>query len=256
MTERPAPPEDAAALVRLRLLRLLGDERFHPGELVGSERALAERFGVSRSLLRQAVDRLEDEGRVRRATGRTGGVFAHDGKVQRHLNTTMGVPEMVRRQGMRVATTVLRAELGVPGPDERRALRLGEGEQVVRVVRLRRVDDVPWSLDRSVLPARRYPGLLQHDLTESLYATLTARYGLELDRADETVEAVPATAEQARLLQVPAGAALLAIRRTAHDVDGAAVEHALDFFRADRTRVHLQKLGANWKRVARRERGG
>jgi GntR family transcriptional regulator len=250
VTEGVRPADLAHAAVR----RLLREERFHPGESLGSERALAERLGVGRTVLRQALDRLEDEGVVRRSLGRSGGVFAHDGRLERHLNTTLGVPEMVRAQGLRVATRVLSATLGVPLPDEARNLRLGHDEPVLRIVRLRLVEDVPWSLDTSVLPSRRYPGLLQRDLTGSLYAVLTAEYGLELDRADETVEAVPATAEQAVLLQITVGAAVLEIRRTAHQVDGAPVEYAHDFFRADRTRVHLQKLGTNWKRTVRRER--
>ncbi len=230
------------------------EERFHPGECLGSERALAERLGVGRAVLRQALDRLEDEGVVRRALGRAGGVFAHDGRLERHLNTTLGVPEMVRAQGLRVTTRVLSATLGVALPDEVRNLRLPGDEPVVRVVRLRLVEGVSWSLDTSVLPSRRYPGLLRRDLTGSLYALLSTEYGLELDRADETVEAVPATAEQAGVLDVPVGAALLEIRRTAFGVDGAAVEYAHDFFRADRTRVHLSKLGTNWKRTVRRSR--
>lgn len=237
------------------LRRLLREERFHPGESLGSERALAQRLGVGRTVLRQALERLEEEGVVRRSLGRTGGVFAHDGRLERHLNTTLGVPEMVRRQGLQVATKVLTATLGVAWPDESRNLALPPDEPVLRIVRLRLVEGVPWSLDTSVLPSRRYPGLLHRDLTGSLYAVLTGEYGLELDRADETVEAVPADPGQAELLGVAPGAALLEIRRVAHQVDGAPVEYAHDFFRADRTRVHLQKLGTNWKRTVRRSRG-
>lgn len=255
MTERTAvdrPAELAYAAVR----RLLREERFHPGEPLGSERALAERLGVGRAVLRQALDRLEEEGAVRRALGRTGGVFAHDGRLERHLNTTLGVPEMVRAQGLRVTTRVLEASLGLAQADEARNLRLGGDDPVLRIVRLRLVEGVPWSLDTSVLPSRRYPGLLRRDLTGSLYALLTGEFGLELDRADETVEAVPATPDQAAALEVPLGAALLEIRRTAFALDGTPAEYAHDFFRADRTRVHLQKLGTNWKRTVRRERDG
>lgn len=252
----PAPvPERPAELAYFAVRRLLREERFHPGESLGSERALAERLGVGRAVLRQALDRLEEEGTVRRSMGRAGGVFAHDGRLERHLNTTLGVPEMVRAQGLRVTTRVVAAGLAVAAPDEVRNLHLAEGEPVVRIVRLRLVEGVSWSLDTSVLPSRRYPGLLQRDLTGSLYALLTQEFGLELDRADETVEAVPATQDQAVVLGVTPGSALLEIRRTAFALDGTAVEYAHDFFRADRTRVHLQKLGTNWKRTLRRERG-
>ncbi|WP_328292036.1 UTRA domain-containing protein [Kineococcus sp. NBC_00420] len=69
------------------------------------------------------------------------------------------------------------------------------------------------------------------------------------------VEAVPADGERAGLLEVPPGSALLETRRVAHQVDGRPVGYAHDFFRADRTRVHLRELGTNWKRTVRRSRG-
>lgn len=247
---------DAALAAVLRHCR---EERFHPGEALGSERALAERLGIGRAVLRLALDELEARGTVRRAIGRSGGVFFHDGRIQRHLNTVQGVPDMVRHQGRTLSTRVLRAEAGVPHADERRGLGLAGASVVFRVTRLRLVDGATWSLDSSVLPASRFPGLLASDLTRSLYAVLTTEHGLELDRADETVEAVPATAEQAEVLEVQPGAALLEIRRVAWDVSGVPVEYAHDFFRADRTRVHTQNYGTNWKRstrIARDDAGG
>ncbi|MCU1519384.1 MAG: hypothetical protein JWQ75_4105 [Pseudarthrobacter sp.] len=241
-------PADAAHAALTRFARM---EMFHPGELMGSERALAERLGIGRAVLRQAIERMEAEGTVRRVLGRSGGVFFNDGRIQRHLNTVEGVPDMVLHQGRTISTKVLRAEVGLPQPDERRNLQLTGTDAVLRIERLRLVDDTSWSLDLSVLPAGRFPGLLAHPLTGSLYHLLTSKYGLELDRADETVEAVPATDDQATLLGVPPGSALLEIRRLAWDVQGTPVEYACDFFRADRTRVHMQKYGTNWKRTVR-----
>jgi GntR family transcriptional regulator len=233
------------------LARFARAEMFHPGELMGSERALAELLGIGRTVLRQAIDRMEAEGTVRRALGRSGGVFFNDGRIQRHLNTVEGVPQMVLHQGRAISTTVVRAEVGLPQPDERRNLQLNTGDAVLRIQRLRLVDGTSWSLDLSVLPAARFPGLLTHELTGSLDHLLPTEYGLELDRAAETVEAVPASSEQARVLDVPLASALLEIRRVAWDVQGTPVEFAHDFFRADRTRVHMQKYGTNWKRTVR-----
>lgn len=246
--QQAVTPADAAYAALARYARA---ERFHPGELMGSERALAERLGIGRAVLRQAIERMESEGTVRRVLGRAGGLFFHDGRIQRHLNTVEGVPQMVLHQGRAIATEVLNAEMGLPQPDERRNLRLDSGDAVLRIYRLRLVDNMSWSLDLSVLPAARFPGLLTRPLTGSLYHLLTSEYGLELDRADETVEAVPATEHQSEVLGVPPASALLEIRRLAWDVQGLPVEYACDFFRADRTRVHMQKYGTNWKRTVR-----
>lgn len=234
-----------------RLLRLLRENRFRPGERIGTERSLAEQLGISRSALRAGLDRLEAQQLIRRSLGRTGGIFADDGKIQRHLNTVQGVPEMVRRQGLAVETQVLRAELAQPYPDERRALALEPDAAVFRVVRIRYAGELTWSLDTSVLPARRFPGLLSEDLTGSLYSLLTQGHGLTVDRAEETVEATTADAQQAEALQIAEGSGLLEIHRVTYGQDDVPAEYAHDFFRADRTRMHMQKVGTNWKRLSR-----
>ena len=48
-----------------RFIAHLDAAGFSPGERVGSERGLAEEFGVSRSELRGALETLESGGRIR-----------------------------------------------------------------------------------------------------------------------------------------------------------------------------------------------
>lgn len=224
-------------------------QQFRPGERLGSERGLAERYGVSRSRLRRALDALEAAGHIRRGMGRTGGIFVDDARIQRHLNTTQGVPEMVRRQGMTLHTRVLRADAATAEPAECRNLGLPQRANVFHLERLRTVDGIPWSLDSSTLPAAKFPGFLGRDLSTSLYATLAGNYGCVIDHADETIEVVTASPAQAALLQISVGDPLLLIWRTATDEHGDTVEFAHDLFRADRTRVHMHKYGENWKRA-------
>jgi GntR family transcriptional regulator len=233
-----------------RLRRLIEDEELRPGERIGTERALAERLGVARTALRRALSELEGAGSVRRTMGRTGGVFASDGRIERQLNTVAGVPAMLRQQGVRSGTVVLRVELGTSSPAESRALGLDLGAAVVRVVRRRDADGAPWSLDSSVLPAALVPGITGRDLSVSLYDLLDRDYGLAVADADETIDVVPATAGTAEVLEVAEATSLLQVWRVARDGDGRAFEFAHDLFRADRTRVHLRRYGASWKRAA------
>lgn len=135
-----------------------------------------------------------------------------------------------------------------PHPDAQRP-RAEHGAQARGRCRERR--DQPWSLDTSVLPARRFPGLLSEDLTGSLYTALIRGHGLTVDRAEETVEATTATGEQARALGIAEGSGLLEIHRITYDEKDSPAEYAHDFFRADRTRMHMQKVGTNWKRLGR-----
>jgi GntR family transcriptional regulator len=240
--------------IRRRFLRHLNDARFRPGELIGSERELSGRLGVGRAALRLVLEALENDGVIRRSLGRGGGVFFHDGRVQRYLNTIQGVPEMVRQQGMTVSTRILSADIATPDVDEVRNLRLLDTEKVIRIVRLRLVENVSWSLDTSVLPSSLFPRLLTHDLTGSLYSILSTNFGTVLDHADETIEVVLSTRAQSSVLSVEEASPLLLIWRVTYSADGDVVEFAHDYFRADRTRIHTQKFGVNWKRAVRREK--
>ncbi|MFT4009574.1 MAG: GntR family transcriptional regulator, partial [Nocardioidaceae bacterium] len=60
-------------------------ERNHlePGDRIGAERELAERYGVGRWVIRKALERLETDGRIIRTNGRNGGAFIAHEKVVR-----------------------------------------------------------------------------------------------------------------------------------------------------------------------------
>lgn len=251
---RPGEAVGVLEDVVVRLRRLIAEAEYQATERLGDERRLAERLGVTRSALRGALDVLEREGRVRRTIGRGGGVFVSDGKIERQVDTAESVPDILRRQGLRCRTTVLAAHLAVASPREARALRLptaaepghpdGPGRaHVVRVVRTREADDVPWSLETSVVPAHLAPGLLQHDLSTSLYRVLSEVYGLRPDLAEETIDVVGADAAQAAHMGVAEGAPVFRVTRVARDAGGTPIELATDLFRADRTRIHTHKLG-------------
>ena len=69
---------------------------------------------------------------------------------------------------------------------------------------------------------------------------MTREYGQRPTSATESLEPVIARVDEAALLQVDAGTALMLITRTAFTVAGLAVEFARDIFRPDRIKIALQ----------------
>lgn len=246
ISSKPVPTSDD---LQRSVLRMIREGEYHPGERIGSERALAVALGVSRERLRQALDELEREHVVRRATGRTGGIFADDGRLQRRLNTIEGVPALLRQQGRQLETRVIHCRVALASPYERRALGLQPGQGVIFLLRARFVDGESWSLESSTLPAERFPGLPEADLSHSLYGILHKDFGVQPTVAKETLDVRYADAEQAHLLRVHEGHALVEIWRTTYDQSDLPFEIGHDFFRGDRTRIHTRSYGANWKRA-------
>lgn len=240
----------AAEDVRRQLLDQITAGQLRPGERLGAERDLAQALGVSRSTIRQALAALESEGVVRRVPGRGGGTFVRQQKVDRDLSQVVGVPALLRAQGMTAGSRIVSTGLVVADDETTAALEQAPGAYVFDVVRIRLADGTPISLEHVRLPADLFPGLLDLPLGGSLYELLQEHYGTAPGEAVEHIEVVPAQEDEASILGVEPGAPLLSITRTTRDLDGRVFEFSHDLFRADRTSITVRTP------AAQRARGG
>lgn len=242
-----------AEKLRRRMLSDINSGNLPPGARLGSERELAEHYGVSRATLRQVLAALAEAGLVRRVSGRGGGTFISHAKVEHDLTRVVGVPAYLARQGYRAGSRVLSTQIASPDEATVRALRLEEGELVVDIRRIRLADGTPISLDQARFPADRFPGMLELPLGGSIYELLEREYETVPLDAEEVVEVVNATDEEAQMLGVDQGSALLSITRTTYDPEGRPFEFSHDLFRTDRTRITMRTRGRGIRGNARRD---
>ncbi len=241
--ERQAAKHSAEA-VRRAILAEMGDGTLQPGERLGSERALADRYHVSRSTLRLALDALERAGAISRVRGRGGGTFVRETKIERHLSMMAGLPAYLRRQGYLAGSRVISASIHAADDEVALALDIATGAPVYDLLRVRLANGEPISLEHARLPADYIPGLLEQPLGGSVMDVLTSEYGIEPARAVERIEVALAGREEADLLGIPVGAALLSVERTTWSTKGRAFEFSVDLFRGDRTRIVTETTGA------------
>jgi GntR family transcriptional regulator len=214
-----------AAAVRDRIVV----EQLGPHTLLPSERELAEQHQVSRMTARQALSLLENEGVVYRRPPR--GTFVAEPRVRFHIGS---FSEEVSRLGRRPAARLLWAEHQEPTPSVRRALELDDSASVHAFHRLRTVDDVPFALETTFLPADLTPGILDLADEGSLWATLRDRYGIALSRSTAVLESIVLDDSSSAQLNVRPGSAGTLLTRTTSDTSGRLVEFARDVYRADR----------------------
>ncbi|MGI8676747.1 MAG: GntR family transcriptional regulator [Nocardioidaceae bacterium] len=230
----------AAEDIRRQLLDEINRGQLRPGERLGAERDLARTMGVSRSTVRQALATLESAGVVRRVPGRGGGTFVRQQKVERDLSQVVGVPALLRQQGMTAGSRVVSTGLAAADEETATALGLPGGTYVIDVVRIRLADGTPISLEHVRLPAQMFPGLLDLPLGGSLYELLEKHYRTVPGEALEHIEVRAADEDEASILGVDSGAALLSITRTTKNADGRTFEFSSDLFRADRTAITVR----------------
>jgi DNA-binding GntR family transcriptional regulator len=213
-----------------RLEQAIRDQTLPAGSRLENEVALASRLGLSRPTIRRAIQELVDQGLLVRRRG-IGTQVVH-GRVTRNVELT-SLFEDLERLGQTPDTRVL--SIGAVDADERVAEALGVpvGSTVLHIRRLRSADGVPLAiLDNALPPA--LSDLDAHDLERhGLYQLLRAR-GVTMRVAKQRIGARTASANEAELLDLPKGAPVLTMSRTAFDNSGVAVEFGEHCYRPDR----------------------
>lgn len=222
------------------LTGLIGRGDLVPGDRLPREEELASMLGVSRGTLRQALATLESLGTVIKKTGRAGGTFVTEPRIECDLTGLAGFTEQMRRARVRAGARVVSARTVPAPPPAASALMVSRGSPVHEIIRVRTARGKPLALEHSYFPAATFGGLLGQDLTGSIYELLTRRYGQRPATARETLEPVVAGPGESELLGVAENSPLMLIERTAFTAAGLAVEYARDLFRPDRVRISFQ----------------
>lgn len=220
--------------------------RLAVGAQLPSEAELCASYDVSRTVVRQALMELSNEGLISRVKGK--GSFVARPKVDEHLaQNLVGLAEEVSARGQHLENQILAFEQQEPPGHIAENLRLEPGETVVRLDRLRFINGEPWVVTRTFLPSALCAPLLEFDMRHrSLYATMEEELGLVVDHGRRTIEAALAGHERGSLLGIAAEAPVLLLRSIGYLADGRPIEYFVAWHRGDRSRfdVDLERRGS------------
>lgn len=209
------------------------------GDPLDSEEELSRIYQVSRMTARQALHGLKANGYAFSEKGR--GTFVTRPKLEKNITHLQGFTENMRQRGMKATSKVLEQTIAEADEEIGEKLRLNRGDRVMRLRRLRLADGIPMAIEESHVPMRQFPGLERIDFAKnSLYATLRAQYGVRVGYADEIIEALPATREEANLLTIPSKANILSISRVILTLQESPIEAACSRYRGDRYRALIR----------------
>jgi GntR family transcriptional regulator len=200
------------------------------GTPLPTEREFAERFGVSRMTVRQAIRELRLEGRVQRSGRST--VAAGPKLVQPLILASY--TEGLRRQGRRPGRELVAFEQLAADPALASGLHVRAGAPVLHLERLLFADEERVGLESTYLSADRFPALAtDFDPRTSLYAYLRAA-GVVFADADERIETVLASPREVQLIGTSPALPMLLLNRVTRDRDGLPVECVRSLYRGDR----------------------
>lgn len=206
--------------------------RLEPGSPLPSEREMAQRFGIARMTVRGQLERLVHRGLVYRQPGR--GTFVAE-RMLSHTDHLTSFTEDMQARGLTPGARLVQA--GLIQADRALAARMeiSQGSQVARIHRVRTADAAPMAVEVTHLPARRFPGLVDQDLTtHSLYDLLVNTYGVQIREGMHRVAVISLEPDDAALLEVAPGQPAFRLERTTRDADGVVIEYVSSIYRGDR----------------------
>ncbi len=217
--------------VAQRIEREISDGNLSEGDRLLGERELAQVLGVSRVTVRRALAKLKSRGLVK--SDETRGWFVKKAAVKEQ-NVLRSFTELAKLRGMTTRSHVVSLQVREATIEEFELFKIGAGAMVFEIERTRFMNAEPIALEVSRVPQMRCPNLANADLENgSLHAELR-RAGAAPMRADYTLTAKAATAEEAAMLELSPGAPLFVANAIARDARGDAVEISYSLFRADR----------------------
>lgn len=209
--------------------------RYKTDERLPSEIELAQMCHVNRNTVRQAIGELNAEGLLRKVKGLGTFVSSSGPMALRHkLNRISSFARELNEAGILEKTRLLEKGVKIPSEQVRQSLGLGAGSRVITVRRLRTGDDVPLIYEETYLPEDLFRGILDMDLTGSMYEIYTQSFQVELTRCEQTIKAVNLNKKVASLLGRKEKDAAVYMESVTYNDRNMPVEVLCCYFRGDK----------------------
>jgi len=203
------------------------DGVWKPGDKLPSEQQLGKNFDVSQGTIRKALDEMTAENIFVRKQGK--GTFVSEHTTNSSLFQFFRIAKDGKRSET-ISSQALSMRSAVANQTETSRLQLNKGDRVLRIKRIRFLDDTPVVSENISLPVTIFQKLIKLDeVPNNLYPLYDSQFGVKVMKIVETIHAVSAKKEESRLLKIPLKTPLLRIDRTAIALDGRHVEWRMSY---------------------------
>src|SRR5260370_11031480 len=202
----------------------IADGTLPPETQLPAEDGLIDRFKVSRTTVRKAIQNLIERGIVEVRRGK--GTFVTEPKIMQELTELTGFVEDMQALGRAPTARLLDKRIVAADETVAHHLALAPGTLVVRLQRVRLADGVAMSFDETYLPRDIGEKVAANDLeAEPVFSLLENRYDTPLVEAEYKLEAAAADPVAAQALQVPTGSPIFLIEPTSYTTGNRPVHY-------------------------------
>ncbi|MEH7415010.1 GntR family transcriptional regulator [Neobacillus drentensis] len=226
--------------VKDAIIQLINNGEYKPNSQLPTEAEFCEKYGVSRTTVRTALQQLTTEGYVYRKRG--SGTFVSGNKVKQILTSTVErFSKQMTMQGKKPSIKVLNLDVIPADQFLSEQLHIQNGEPVNRLERIRFVNDQPIQVEISYLPWYKTPSLDKKGCEISLYQLLEQQFHLKISRTIENLELFTADQETADRLHISAGDPCFVLYTHAYLGDETVIEYSKTIYRSDLTHFVIER---------------
>ncbi|MBP8857484.1 MAG: GntR family transcriptional regulator [Anaerolineaceae bacterium] len=217
------------------------------GERLVSEPELAHQLGVSRATLREAMRTFEGQGLIRRRQGVGTFVVGRSQVLDSGLEILESIETMAGRIGLDVSMGALRIQLFKADKTHTQIYQLPEGTEMVKVSRVILAENRPVAYLVDELPADVLTSEeLQNGFTGSVLDFFVNKGQIKLSKSFTDIQAVAATPEIAKKLEIQRGDVLLLFVARLYSESGEIVDFSHSYFLPGYFRFHVVRtVGEN-----------
>lgn len=226
--------------VKDAIIQMINDGEYKPNSQLPTEAEFCEKYGVSRTTVRSALQQLTMEGYVYRKRG--SGTFVSANKVKQILTSTVEhFSKQVAMQGKKPLIKVLNLEVIPADDDLSEELNIQKGDPINMLQRIRYVNDQPIQVETAYLPWYKTPALDKKGCEESLYKLLDHQFDIKIFKTIENLELFIADQEMAESLNIDVGEPCFALYTHAYLSDGSIIEYSKTIYRGDLTHFVIER---------------
>jgi GntR family transcriptional regulator len=223
------------------LKELIQTGRYQAGEKLPSEVELSKTCGVNRNTLRQAVAELTSAGLLKKAKGTGTFVSSPSPSGLKHkLERISSFRDMLGQSGITAKTKVISKRIVTASADVARSLFLGANKKVIVVRRVRAGNGTPYIYEESYLPVDMFEGILDLDLTGSMYDIISEHFNIVLARSKQTICAVNLNQKISKILNVQPNSAAIFSESITYDDKSIPLELLYSYYRGDKYKLEIE----------------
>jgi GntR family transcriptional regulator len=236
--------------LKVYLLEEIEAGNWLPQQKLPSEAEFCEKFDISRTVVRQAIKELQNQGNLTTEKGR-GTFIAKPKIIEGFVQGLFGFHEEMTRRGYKVTTQIIKQELTSAPPHVAEMLRIKVGTPVIMLSRIRRLNGEPSVFVTTYIPEKTCPSLLHADLeNKSLYEFLQeCKCGQGIHKGHRYIGVSLANEYEASQLEIAVGSPLIELDSVTYLQDGSPLEYFHAFHRGDRTKFEVELIKLNSRNI-------